>query len=756
MERFLLTLIRLGLFAVPLTALAANDLLSPDIFRPHVAWKAFSFRLLIEVVTGLWLVLLASSPRWRPARSGVLTCFAVFVSITALADLLGHNPELSTWTNLERMDGLIGLLHLLAFALVASSVLVTSRHWGILLGVSLGACTAVCLEAAGQSLGWVDFLRPDGDGRLDARMGHPVPLAIYVQLHLFLLGVVGVRANRGLVRGLCVALAILFAAVLFGTGTRAAWLATIAGIGVAGISGAGGRDRARGRQLALLTTAVCVVLGGGLMLMVWLDPPFLRGLPALGRVRSFTDDAATRLAVWSIAWQGFLDRPLLGWGQYNFGYVFEKFFDPTLYGEGLWWDYPHNLALRRMVDGGILGAAAYAAVHIAALRAVWRSPGGALSTEGKGMLTGLFVSYLAFFCTQPTFVANEVILVGVWAYANSLGDGRRLVPSERAAPPPRRAIAAVVAVLVGAALYWTMERANLRHMRKAHYMQLDLDPSTMVTPRGRMILERALGEASFVLTEAREQFLERAIYLDRTPEAPDDLKEMAERHAVRQMLKEIEREPPTVRAVFSTGYLLNELGRHDEALPHFERALAMSPKRVLVLREMAKALRELGRAPESVEIARRIAALAPHNRNARVTAALCAIRGGDKAAFQEIFSEFRPPPTRKYSVPGQIVDALRAAKWWDQLATIFESIVAMARADMRDGAEIEIEGARAAWFRLAATYGYLGRGRNAEALLRELMTFDPEFAPRAQQLIDDLQAGKPMDLWPGRVGVPLK
>ena len=74
MERLLLTLVRAGLLLVPLTALAANDILGPDIIRSHVAWKSFSFRFAVEIVACLWLILFAQScltsmTRCSPLRS---------------------------------------------------------------------------------------------------------------------------------------------------------------------------------------------------------------------------------------------------------------------------------------------------------------------------------------------------------------------------------------------------------------------------------------------------------------------------------------------------------------------------------------------------------------------------------------------------------------------------------------------------------------------------------------------------------------
>ena len=41
-----------------------------------------------------------------------------------------------------------------------------------------------------------------------------------------------------------------------------------------------------------------------------------------------------RAARWEVAWLGFLDRPLLGWGEYAFSYVFARHYDPSLIALG--------------------------------------------------------------------------------------------------------------------------------------------------------------------------------------------------------------------------------------------------------------------------------------------------------------------------------------------------------------------------------------------------------------------------------------
>ena len=54
--RYLLTAVRGAVFLVPLVALIlGGELFFPNILYPHVTWRHFVFRILVEVMFGLWL-----------------------------------------------------------------------------------------------------------------------------------------------------------------------------------------------------------------------------------------------------------------------------------------------------------------------------------------------------------------------------------------------------------------------------------------------------------------------------------------------------------------------------------------------------------------------------------------------------------------------------------------------------------------------------------------------------------------------------
>ena len=64
-----------------------------------------------------------------------------------------------------------------------------------------------------------------------------------------------------------------------------------------------------------------------------------------------------RIVVWEIAWKGFLDRPLLGWGPENFGLAFARHYNPCLGSSQcapeVWFDLAHNIVLDTLTETGV-------------------------------------------------------------------------------------------------------------------------------------------------------------------------------------------------------------------------------------------------------------------------------------------------------------------------------------------------------------------------------------------------------------------
>jgi O-antigen ligase len=746
LEKGLLCLARGAVLAAPLTVLAANDVLAPDIWFDLTAWKCFAFRILVEVACGAWLVLAVLSPAHRPRFSWPLAAAAALAAATTASDLLGVDPHQSLWSNLERMEGLVGLLHLLAFLAVAGTVL-DEKLWKLFFHVSLACCTFVCAEAVAQYFGAPLLYRSAESGfRLDARLGSPVYLGIYVQLHVFLAAVYFARAESAAARLPYAALAALFVAVLYGTGTRAAWLGTLAGLGLAAALLALRAPHAAVRRAAVWAGAIAAALVMALLLVVIIDPQFLRGVPALGRLHRLAADASTRLLVWDIAWRGFLDRPLLGFGEYNFSYVFDRWFDPRLFGEGRWWDHPHDVFLGWLVAGGVLGFAAQMALWSGGAAALW-SRRAALPTSDRALLIGALLGYLLFHATQPEYPPCQMLAYAVLGYAHAHAVAHATpARGRRGRPLAALAVAALAAIAAGGVAL-AVAQLNVRNIRAAAAL---LDGTTPPVARQsgstlQLEIEPALDPGSFVVTEARERLATLAVQIRSSGDAPE-LERLVFERAIEEVTADADRHPQRVRAQYVAGLLLNQANQPARALVYLERARASSPKRQFLWFEIAASHRQLGQAAKAVQIAREAYLLCPENRRALSAFAMAAIDAGDGAAVDEAIALLRPRGRYVYAAPPKLVDAVYQRGLWKPLIALLEPIVAEGRRKRSLG--LRAPNPTIPALRLITAYAGAGRGDDARALLDELVRWEPRLAARRSAWSDALRRGALREVWP--------
>ncbi len=91
-----------------------------------------------------------------------------------------------------------------------------------------------------------------------------------------------------------------------------------------------------------------------------------------------------------MALKGWSDRPVLGWGQEGFNYVFNANYDPAMWAHEQWFDRAHNVYLDWLVAGGAVGLLSYLALYFFLFRAIWKSD---LNIKEKSVLIGLVAGY---------------------------------------------------------------------------------------------------------------------------------------------------------------------------------------------------------------------------------------------------------------------------------------------------------------------------------------------------------------------------
>src|SRR3989344_3460881 len=257
-----------GVFALPFIVF----LVTQSLFFPFITGKNFTFRIVVEIITGAYLALALVNPSYRPKRSWLLGMFAFFVLVVAIADSLGVEPFKSFWSNYERMDGWVTLAHLFCYFVVASSVLNTEKLWRAFWHVSLSVSAVVGLYGLLQLAG-VASLNPGFSSlsRIDTTFGNPIYLAAYMLFNIGIAAMLWARAWQdsdagrrtwpSLLYGSIIALDTL---ILFMTGTRGAMLGLIGGALLAGLLTTFASRTMR--RTALMVVVGIVILAGGFWL----------------------------------------------------------------------------------------------------------------------------------------------------------------------------------------------------------------------------------------------------------------------------------------------------------------------------------------------------------------------------------------------------------------------------------------------------------------------------------------------------------
>ncbi len=160
------------IFATPFISLYVDNRL----FFPFITGKAFAFRILVELIFALWLVLMLFDKKYAPRFSKLSITISIFTVVVLIADLMGVNPLRSIWSNSERMEGWLTIVHLWAYFMAVTSIFGADgvesckRMWHKFFNTSLFAAGVVGLYGIWQLAGWATIHQ--GSSRIDASLGN--------------------------------------------------------------------------------------------------------------------------------------------------------------------------------------------------------------------------------------------------------------------------------------------------------------------------------------------------------------------------------------------------------------------------------------------------------------------------------------------------------------------------------------------------------------------------------------------------------
>ena len=571
-ERPLRWLLMGGIFAIPLLVFVV----SPSTYYPYVAGRAFSFRLIVEAAVPVAAIILAVRPASRPHATSILVAFAAFVVFLGLCDLLGANIDRSLWGAYERMDGWILLSHLFALFVLMAAFLRTERVWLAFWCVSIFTSLAVCGLTYGQALGiFIDH--STAQGRFSGSFGNAGYLGIYMLLNVFLTALAAVQASRSFPaarHAILIMAALTMAAqitALLISGTRAALLGLVGGLAVSAVMGALQLGTSRAglsrRRLSAILVGVVVLICGLAFAMSY--------LPVLGRIAAVSTsqpEIQLRLLGWRIAWNGFLENPLLGWGQENFRYVLQRFYEPALYGSGFPLDRPHNIVFEWLLAGGIVALLLYLTIFLATAVSLFRSE--RFRPSERSILAGFLAAYLGCNLFMFDNLASYLIFVAVlgfvhWRMTSDRGSEAVLSPRRYSTPW----LAGGTAIVVFAASAYAVVE-NARALMANVALNRAMTGPAFLAPGA---YAQALAFNSFGTEDIRRRLIRAALTSIGDAGTASGVRDQLVAMAHREVDRQIADDPDYYLNHLQAGALLNASKDFVRALPYLKRANVLAP-----------------------------------------------------------------------------------------------------------------------------------------------------------------------------------
>jgi len=202
-------------------------------FFPYITGKAFAFRIIIEILFALWAILAFRDRSFLPRFSWILVFLSAFLIVIGLADFFGVDPYKSFWSNYQRMDGFVNLIHLFVYFLIASSVLNTKKLWELFLNISVFSSLIMFIYGFLQIAGKIEIRQ--GGVRLDGTLGNAIYLAVFMLFNIFFAIFLFVRAvekknRQSYWHYVYIPIIIAQVVILYYTATRGSMLGLLGGL----------------------------------------------------------------------------------------------------------------------------------------------------------------------------------------------------------------------------------------------------------------------------------------------------------------------------------------------------------------------------------------------------------------------------------------------------------------------------------------------------------------------------------------------
>jgi len=612
------------------------------VFFPYTFIKTILFYVLTELVFVMWVMLAIAHKEYRPRFSAVMGVFALFLVCMGIASYSGVDGSKSVWSEYERMMGFITWLHAGAFFLVLSSVVRKDVEWQMVWKAVIGTAAVVAIVAIWQGFATSELSI--------STIGNAAYLSSYIVPMFFLVCMFALQEKRFTKRvWFYIGLLILFLGALVFTQARA---------GVVGLLGGGGigvllflffgnsQEYTLGlpnstlkKYMGAMTLFVLMLFG----VMAFLFSSNSHNLPGpFAGLLDFSLEsrtAAGRFLVWDIAWEGWKERFLFGWGPENFSILFNTHYKPELYMVEPWFDRAHNFIFDYGSTMGIAGLLMYVGMFGAACYMVvskWKR--GTLPFWHMAMICSLVGAHLAqnLFTFDTISSLLVVLVVFGYSHANTGSDHDMSRAGIRNTKSMWHVFAAgCLAVLVlGVVGYVTAARplfANISMHRGWELLRTDGGDEAAIIE-----FEKSISYTTRYSVDARRFAAEYVFeFLKQGGKRADEPLRRLMSYAIEKMTQNIAAEPENVKWIMYRGELYSlfaqkfDVSFAKKAEEDFIRARDMSSGRPQIYLELAQVRKMQGDNDKAWEYIDYVIQLAPDFYFGHLNALVLAIETGN-------------------------------------------------------------------------------------------------------------------------------
>jgi O-antigen ligase/tetratricopeptide (TPR) repeat protein len=733
-----------GLFLVPFIPF----IVSTTMFFPFITGKGFAFRILIDILFGLYVYMAIAYPEYRPRMSWITKSIGFFAIAILIADLLSVNVSKSLWSNYERMEGFVLIAHLVMYYFVASGVF-DLKKWNAFWNTNILASVAMSFYGIAQLAGWATINQ--GGVRLDATFGNAAYMAIYLVLNIFLCLYMLVQANKPAWQKWIYSLIIVLEAViLYFTATRGAILGLIGGVVLAALlivwkqktdsantgmntvtSGVENKniDGRRLKKFAYGFLIGVLVLVGGFYLIRNTD--FVKKSPVLSRFVFTSSEVKSqgRYYVWPMAIQGIKENPVFGWGQESFNYVFNKYYDPRMYNQEQWFDRTHDIVLDWMIAGGLVGFLAYVSMFAALLYYLWRRK-SQMTVAEKAVITGMLAAYTFHNIFVFDNLISYIIFFSVLAFVHSVNIRREEVQEQAIATSYRTKalsgdvnnylVLPVVFVVTILAVYYI----NVPAIQASRTLIQAITPQQNAGPEKNLeLFKKVFAYNSFGSSEALEQLVQVSTQIASTQQIPDTIKQQFFDYTKEKLEEKVKETPHDARYLVFAGSFFNRFGQYDLAIDYLTKAVAESPKKQPIYFELGSAYIAKGDVNKAKEIFKTAYDLEPDSQESKIIYALGAIYARDNALSTNLL----------YAVgTSTIVNDNRFLQTYARIGD-YASVIAILSARLeQDPTNMQY------LLSLASTYATIGQKQRAVQIIQYMEQLDPSFKAQGDEYIKQI------------------